>query len=210
MSTFVIGITGASGAIYGVRLLTALARGGHTLHVVVSATGRGILKDECGIDLGGSAAAARKALRSKVGAKADIVVHPERNLYAPIASGSFRTDAMVVAPCSMKAAAAIAHGLASGLIERAADVHLKEGRPLVLVPRETPLSAVHLENLLKLARLGVRVLPAMPGFYTLPKTVDELVDFVVARILDTLGVGPEWHPRWGGRVPRPGEDSSQP
>lgn len=210
MATFVIGITGASGAVYGVRLLTALARGGHTLHVVVSATGRGILKDECGIDLGNGAAAARRALLARIGPEADLVVHPERNLYAPIASGSFKTDAMVVAPCSMKAAASIAHGLAQNLIERAADVHLKEGRRLVVVPRETPLSAIHLENLLVLARAGVRVLPAMPGFYTLPKTVDELVDFVVARILDTLGVGPEWHPRWGGRAPATGEDSSQP
>lgn len=207
MATFVIGITGASGAIYGVRLLQALARGGHTLHVVVSATGRGILKDETGINLGSGPAAARKALRAHVGADADLTVHPERNLYAPIASGSFRTDAMVVAPCSMKAAAAIAHGLAQGLIERAADVHVKEGRPLVLVPRETPLSAIHLENLAGLARLpNLRIIPAMPGFYTAPKTIDELVDFVVARILDSLAVGPEWHPRWGGRAARPGEE----
>jgi 4-hydroxy-3-polyprenylbenzoate decarboxylase len=198
MSTFVIGITGASGALYGLRLLTALAAGGHRLHVIASPTGRSILKDETGVDLGATPASARAALAARLGEGADVTVHGERNLYAPVASGSFRTDAMIVAPCSMKAAAAVAHGLADGLIERAADVHLKEGRPLVLVPRETPLSAVHLENLLKLARLGVRVVPAMPGFYTHPKTVEALVDFVVARILDQLGVGPEWHPRWGG------------
>jgi 4-hydroxy-3-polyprenylbenzoate decarboxylase len=198
MSTFVIGITGASGAVYGLRLLEALAAGGHRLHVIASPTGRSILKDETGLDLGATPASARAALTARLGPEADVTVHGERNLYAPVASGSFRTDAMVIAPCSMKAAAAVAHGLAEGLIERAADVHLKEGRPLVLVPRETPLSAIHLENLLKLARLGVRVVPATPGFYTHPKTVEDLVDFVVARILDQLGVGPEWHPRWGG------------
>jgi len=197
MSTFVIGITGASGAVYGLRLLEALVAGGHRLHVIASPTGRSILKDETGLDLGATPASARAALAARLGAEADVTVHGERNLYAAVASGSFRTDAMVIAPCSMKAAAAVAHGLAEGLIERAADVHLKEGRPLVLVPRETPLSAIHLENLLKLARLGVRVVPAMPGFYTHPKTVEDLVDFVVARILDHLGVGPEWHPRWG-------------
>lgn len=201
MSTFVIGITGASGAVYGLRLLEALASGGHRLHVVVSPTGRGILKDETGLDLGGSPSAARKALAQRLGTDAELTVHGENNLYAPIASGSFRTDAMVVAPCSMKAAAAIATGLAQGLIERAADVHLKEGRRLILVPRETPLSPIHLENLLTLSRLeGVRIVPAMPGFYTNPKTVEDLVDFLVARILDNLGVGPEWHPRWGGRA----------
>jgi 4-hydroxy-3-polyprenylbenzoate decarboxylase len=208
MSTFVIGITGASGAVYGLRLLEALAAGDHRLHVIASPTGRSILKDETGLDLGATPASARAALAARLGPEADVTVHGERNLYAPVASGSFRTDAMVIAPCSMKAAAAVAHGLAEGLIERAADVHLKEGRPLVLVPRETPLSAIHLENLLKLARLGVRVVPAMPGFYTHPKTVEDLVDFVVARILDQLGVGPEWHPRWGsadsGTIPASG------
>lgn len=208
MSTFVIGITGASGAVYGLRLLEALAAGGHRLHVIASPTGRSILKDETGLDLGATPASARAALAAHLGEGAEVAVHGERNLYAPLASGSFRTDAMVLCPCSMKAAAAVAHGMAEGLIERAADVHLKEGRPLVLVPRETPLSAIHLENLLKLARLGVRVVPAMPGFYTHPKTVDDLVDFVVARILDRLGVGPEWHPRWGdadsGSIPASG------
>jgi len=199
MSTFVVGITGASGALYGLRLLEALAAGGHRLHVIATPTGRSILKDETGLDLGATPATARAALADLLGAGTDLTVHAENNLYAPVASGSVPTDAMVVAPCSMKAAASIAHGLAGGLLERAADVHLKEGRPLLLVPRETPLSAVHLENLLKLARLpGVRVIPAMPGFYTHPKTVTEMVDFVVARILDNLRVGPEWHPRWRG------------
>jgi 4-hydroxy-3-polyprenylbenzoate decarboxylase len=208
MSTFVIAITGASGAVYALRLLDALAAGGHRLHVVASPTGRAILKDETGLDLGSTAASAQAALAERLGAEAAVTVHGPGDLWAPIASGSVPTDAMVVAPCSMKAAAAIAHGLADGLIERAADVHLKEGRPLVLVPRETPLSAVHLENLLKLARLpGVRVIPAMPGFYTHPKTVEDLVDFVVARILDQLRSGPEWHPRWRGGDPGPASES---
>jgi len=208
MSTFVIGITGASGAVYGLRLLEALASGGHRLHVVVSPTGRAILKDETGLDLGGTPVSAQAALAERLGGSADLTVHGDRNLHAAISSGSFRTDAMIVAPCSMKAAAAIATGLAQGLIERAADVHIKEGRRLVLVPRETPLSPIHLDNLLTLSRLsGVRIVPAMPGFYTHPKTVEDLVDFVVARILDNVGADTEWHPRWEGASTDPMEPS---
>jgi 4-hydroxy-3-polyprenylbenzoate decarboxylase len=208
MSTFVIAITGASGAVYGLRLLEALASGGHRMHVVVSPTGRAILKDETGLDLGNTPSGARAALAERLGAEVDLTVHGDRNLHAPIASGSFPTDGMIVAPCSMKAAAAIATGLAQGLIERAADVHLKEGRRLVLVPRETPLSPIHLNNLLTLSRLpSVRVVPAMPGFYTHPKTVEDLVDFVVARILDQVAAGTEWHPRWSGAAGGPEEAS---
>jgi 4-hydroxy-3-polyprenylbenzoate decarboxylase len=119
------------------------------------------------------------------------------DFYAPIASGSHLTDGMVIAPCSMKTAAAVAHGLSSGLIERAADVTLKERRPLIVVPRETPFSVIHLENLLALARAGAHVVPAMPAFYHQPKSIDDLVAFVVGRILDHLGVPHTLVPRWG-------------
>ena len=200
MSTFVVGITGASGAIYGIRLLEALARHGHEMHVVVSQTGRAIVRDEVGIDLGATPESATAALAAHT--RSDTLqVYAERNLHATIASGSVATDGMVVCPCSMKACAAIAHGYADSLITRAADVHIKEGRRLVMVPRETPLSPIHLENLLSLSRLeGVRVVPAMPAFYTGPKTTDDLVDFVVARILDSLSLDVDWSPRWKGPV----------
>jgi 4-hydroxy-3-polyprenylbenzoate decarboxylase len=125
------------------------------------------------------------------------------NFYAPIASGSHLTDGMIIAPCSMKTAAAVAHGLSSGLIERAADVTLKERRPLIVVPRETPFSSIHLENLLALSRAGAHVVPAMPAFYHHPKSIDDLVGFVVGRVLDHLGVPQTLVPRWGeGGAPR--------
>ncbi|MDH5527625.1 MAG: UbiX family flavin prenyltransferase [Nitrospirota bacterium] len=200
MATYVVGISGASGAVYGTRLIEALARRGHALHVVISDTARGIVRDETGLDLGQGPEAARQALVSLCG-EADLHVHDSRNLYAAIASGSVPTDGMVVAPCSMKAIAALASGLADSLMTRAADVHMKEGRPLILVPRETPFSRIHLSNLSTLAAVpGVRILPAMPAFYTHPKTIMDLVDFIVARILDNLSAttGPEdaFAPRW--------------
>lgn len=208
MGTFVIGITGASGAPYATRLIEALASaGGHRLHVIVSRTGRSILRDEAGIDLGSTPETARDALLAGVGGGADIRVHGEHNLYASVASGSVPTDAMVVIPCSMKAVSAIAHGHADTLITRAADVHLKEGRPLILVPRETPLSTIHLQNLLALSRVqGVRIVPAMPAFYHRPQGVMDLVDFVVARVLYNLGLDMEWGPRWQGGGSRERED----
>lgn len=197
MSTYVIGISGASGAAYGIRLIEALVSCGHDLHLVFSATARGIVRDEVGLDLGNSPEKTRRALRDRVGDGGTISVHGENNLYAEIASGSVPSDGMVVAPCSMKTVAAIAHGFADGLIARAADVHMKEGRPLILVPREAPLSTIHLENLLAVSKVsGVRVVPAMPGFYTAPQTIDDLIDFIVARILDNLGVDHRLSTRW--------------
>ncbi len=197
MATYVIGISGASGAAYGIRLIEALVSGGHDLHLVFSATARGIVRDEVGLDLGNAPEKARQALLDRTDGTGTIHVHGENNLYAAIASGSVPSDGMVVAPCSMKTTAAIAHGFADGLIARAADVHLKEGRPLILVPREAPLSTIHLENLLTLSRIsGVRIIPAMPGFYTAPQTIDDLIDFIVARILDNLGVDHRLSTRW--------------
>jgi len=199
MSTFVVAITGASGAIYGIRLIEALTTHGHALHVVISPTGRAIIRDEVGLDLGAGPDTARTALAAHTGAGEGLQVHAPNHLHAAIASGSVHTDAMVVAPCSMRSTATIAHGLADTLITRAADVHIKEGRRLILVPRECPLSPIHLENMLTLARLqGVRIIPAMPAFYHRPESVTDLVDFVVARILDNLGLQIDWSPRWAG------------
>jgi 4-hydroxy-3-polyprenylbenzoate decarboxylase len=208
MSTFVVAITGASGAIYGVRLIRALMAHGHRVELIVSTTGRAIVAAETGIELGTTPDSARTALLQHLNDNsagptpsdgANLTVHGLRNLHATIASGSVATHGMVLCPCSMKSLAAISGGFADDLIGRAADVHIKEGRPLILVPRETPLSPIHLENMLKLSRLqGVRVIPAMPAFYNGPVSIMDLVDFVVARILDNLRLEIDWGPRWQG------------
>ncbi len=181
----IVGITGASGAVYGLSLLRALQKLGHETHCVVSAHGWKVLEHECG--------AAEAAVRGLASA-----LYPVDDMTAPIASGSFRADAMVVAPCSMRTLAAIAGGLAGNLLCRAADVTLKERKNLVLAVRETPLSAVHLENMLKLARLGVGIVPASPGFYHRPQTIDDLTAMMTGRILDSLGIENDLFARWGG------------
>lgn len=181
----VVGITGASGAVYGVRLLLALKGAGVETHLVVSRWGEETIRQETGLDPGEVRGLATRA-------------YPNDDLAAPPASGSFPVDAMAVVPCSMNTAAAIAHGFSRDLISRAADVCLKERRRLVVVPREAPLSALHLENLLRLARAGAVVLPPVPAFYLRPASVEELVDGTVARILEHLGVPPAEAPRWAG------------
>lgn len=181
----VVAITGASGVIYGKRLLEVLQETGHETHVVVSAHGWEVLRHECGLG--------REEIKGLA-----TVLHEAENVGASIASGSFLTDAMVVVPCSMKTLGSIAAGIAENLVVRAADVMLKEGRKLVLVPRETPLSAIHLENMLRLAKLGVRILPASPGFYHCPSDLSAVVDMMVGKICDSLGVEHQLFPRWQG------------
>ena len=181
----VVGITGASGSIYGVRLIEVLRRAGHEVHAVVTQSGWQVMDYECGVS--------REELAKQVN-----VLYDVENISAAIASGSFRMDAMVVVPCSMKTAGSIAHGISDNLLTRAADVALKEGRPLILVPRETPMHAIHLENLLKLAQTGVRIMPACPGFYHRPQTLDDLVDMMVGKICDMLGVEHQLFARWQG------------
>ncbi|MDR0339102.1 MAG: UbiX family flavin prenyltransferase [Desulfovibrio sp.] len=182
----VIGISGASGAIYALEVLRRLrALGGHEIHAVVSECGWRILEHEC--------SAGRAEIMPLVDA-----LYANDDMGAAIAGGSFCRDAMVVAPCSMKSLAAIACGLADNLLCRAADVTIKEGRRLVLAVRETPLSAIHLENMLKLARLGVRIVPACPAFYHHPRTVDDLTGMMAGRILDSMGVIHDGIPRWQG------------
>jgi 4-hydroxy-3-polyprenylbenzoate decarboxylase len=188
----VLAITGASGAAYGVRLLEVLARNDVPVWLLVSSHGWRLLGEECD-------AGTEDALRTITGdAWGAVTVFDDRDRGARPASGSVPTAGMVVCPCSMGTVAAIAHGTSRSLIERAADVTLKERRPLVLVPRETPLSVVHLRNLTAAAEAGATVLPAAPGFYHRPARVEQLVDFVVQRVLDHLKVDIAVAPRWGG------------
>jgi flavin prenyltransferase len=199
-ASIAIGITGASGALYATRTLAALLERGVHVELIVSDYGRRLLRDE----LGEAATVDRLIpyLTDRYGAgvaAGSLVVHNNRDQGATLASGSHGCRGMAIVPCSMKTLAAVAHGLSRNLIERAADVMLKERRPLLLVPRETPLSAIHLENMLKLARAGAVILPPSPGFYGHPQSIADLVDFVVARILDQLGVSHTLGPRWGAR-----------
>lgn len=190
----VFAITGASGAPYAVRLLEALVASRVPTWLIVSSHGWRLLQTETAI-------ADLAALRERVGGAAfDAVVRvfDDGDRGAAPASGSARTSGMVICPCSMGTVAAIAHGTSRSLVERAADVALKERRPLLLVPRETPLSLVHLENLTQVTRAGATVIPAAPGFYHRPASVDDLVDFMVARVLDHLGVEHAIGRRWGG------------
>jgi 4-hydroxy-3-polyprenylbenzoate decarboxylase len=188
----VLAITGASGAPYAVRLLEVLARARQPVWLLVSSHGTRLLREECGIE-------DIEALRAATGGDWASVTHfPDADRGAKPASGSQRTAGMVICPCSMGTLAAVAHGTSRSLIERAADVTLKEGRKLIVVPRETPLSLVHLRNLVLCAEAGVTVLPAAPGFYHRPTKVGELVDFIVQRVLDQLGVPVEIGERWTG------------
>lgn len=183
----IVGITGATGAIFGVRLLEALGTAGVETHLVLSKWGLQTVEYETGLGLA--------ELRKRAS-----VVHATGNMAATLSSGSFRTEGMAIAPCSMRTAAAIAHGYGDSLVHRAADVVLKERRKLVLVPRETPLSEVHLENLLKLARMGVSIVPPVPAFYNRPASVDDIVNHIVARVLDQFGIDSEFAKRWDGKM----------
>ncbi len=198
MSTYIVAISGASGAPYAIRLLQVLVKGGHSVYLSISGDGLSILKDETNLQIKGSETDIQYALEKHLEAKEGQVNYfDEDNMYSPIASGSVKVDAMVVIPCSMKTLAAIAQGYASTLIERAADVTLKEKRKLIIVPRETPLSAIHLRNMLTLAEIGCHIIPAMPAFYHHPKHVSDMVDFIVGRVLDSMGIENDLSPRWG-------------
>ncbi len=198
MGVYTVAISGASGAPYALRVLQELARGGHRLYVSITREGRSIVHDETGLLLKGTAAEIQQSLAEAVrSGKDQLRYFDEDDLYATISSGSAPVDAMVVVPCSMKTLAAIAHGFASNLIERAADVTLKERRKLVIVPRETPLSAIHLRNMLTLAEAGAHMIPAMPAFYHHPKNTQDMVDFIAGRVLDALGLENDLSPRWG-------------
>ncbi len=201
MKRFVMAITGASGSIIGLRVLEVLIRYAD-VHLVISDAARPILQDEAGIPSG-------RDLRDEIlirfgkraGSKRDeinsrLVLHDEDDLWAPVSSGSYRTDGMLIVPCSMKTLSAIANGYADSLITRAADVTLKEGRSLVISPRETPLNKIHLENMLRLSGMGVRIVPPVMGFYHKPAGIDDMIDFIAGRILDQIDVRHGLYERW--------------
>ena len=194
-----LALTGASGLPYGLRLLDCLLDHDLEVRLLYSQAAQIVAQQELGLRLASRPDEARTALLAWMQRPDDVRlrVFGREEWFAPVASGSNPSDAMVICPCTTGTLAALAHGLSDNLIERAADVSLKEGRKLVLVPRETPLSVIHLENMLTLARAGAVILPPAPGFYTHPRTVADMVDFVVARILDQLGLPHQLQPRWG-------------
>lgn len=197
MNNITLAITGASGAIFGLRLIEELLSADCRVSVLISKAGFLVLKEECGLDWSGDELSVNTVIRSHFTAEKEILTYyGENNFYSPLASGSSAPDAMIIAPCSMGSLARIAAGLSGNLLERAADVVLKEGKSLCLLPRETPLSAIHLENMLKLSRLGVRIIPPMPGFYGHPQTIDDVVNFIVGKVLDQLGIEKGLFRRW--------------
>ena len=192
-----IALTGASGSMYGLRLVEQLCLNGVQVTFSATCSGTLVCREETGLDLSGDLDKALMRLYDHLELDSGIrLVHPE-DLFCGAASGSSAPDAMVVCPCSMGTLARIAAGISGNLIERSADVMLKERRPLLLVPRETPLSDIHLENMLKLSRAGAWIIPAMPGFYGRPESVLDLVDFVVGKVLDQLGIENDLYKRWG-------------
>jgi 4-hydroxy-3-polyprenylbenzoate decarboxylase len=197
--SFAVGFCGGSGIAYGLRLVAALLEGGHTVHLAATAAALRVLRHEHGADVDRGHEDLPSLFEPPL--RARLHVHDRSAVEAAPSSGSARIAAVVLVPCSMGTLARVAHGFSSNLVERMADVALKEGRPLVVVPRETPLSVVHLRNMLQLARAGAIVLPAMPGFYHRPQSVQDLVDFVVGKILDRIGVDHALFRRW--RTPEP-------
>ena len=189
MKRLIVGITGATGAIFGIRLLQALQAASVESHLIISKWGLQTVEHETSYTL--------QQVRDLA-----TVCYEQANMGAAVSSGSFLTEGMVIAPCSVRTLAAIAHGTGDHLVHRAADVILKERRRLVLLVRETPLSEVHLENMLKLARMGVTVMPPMPAFYNQPQSLDDMVDHIVARTLDQFGIAADFARRWSGEMRR--------
>nr|WP_106767979.1 flavin prenyltransferase UbiX [Paenibacillus faecalis] len=191
---WIVGITGASGSIYGVRLTECLLQSGYDVHLVISNAGWRVLKEELDWPAGNREAVIEEKFGG-IGGK--VYYHPIADIGASIASGSYLVEGMIIMPCSMGTLSSVAHGTSDNLMARAADVMLKEGRTLVLVPRETPLHAIHLENMLKLSNLGVKIIPAMPAFYYQPQSLDDIVNFLVGKVLDSLRIEHQLYKRWG-------------
>ncbi len=213
MPAYIVALTGASGAIYGIRLIEELLTRGDDVDLIISPSGFLILEDELSLkikakDVGGAVSAYLEKRGRKGGGKRGrkggagrgvLRYNPYNDIASRLASGSCLPNAMIICPCSMGTLARVAAGISGNLIERAADCVIKEKARLVLVPRETPLSTIHMENMLRLARAGATVLPAMPGFYHRPRTIDDMVDFVVGKVLDTLGIENKLYKRWTGK-----------
>lgn len=196
--TITLAMTGASGAQYGLRLLQCLLSADCKVYLMISGAAEVVIRTETDLDLPETLEEQQAMLSSLFNADEDqLQLLAKDDWFSPVASGSSSPASMVVCPASGGTLSAIAHGASNNLIERAADVALKERRQLILVPRETPYSQIHLENMLKLTQMGAIILPASPGFYMQPETVNELIDFIVARILDQLGIEQDLMPRWG-------------
>lgn len=202
MKPYIVAITGASGIVYGARLVEVMAELGYPMEIVISDSARLVVREETGLTL--KSYTSIEDLTPLFGQKilGLAKAHSFKDFTASIASGSYPTSGMVIVPCSMGTLAAVANGMSQNLIHRAADCVLKEGRRLVIVPRETPLSAIHLENMLKLARLGARIVPAMPGFYSGAQSLQEIIDFMVGKVLDQLEIPHGLYPRWTGVLSR--------
>lgn len=195
MRRYILAITGASGSVIGIRVLEELVKNSE-VHLIISDAALKVIPTETGIELQD---APEYWVAKKFSAK-KVFLYRDNQLTAPVASGSFMSAGMLIVPCSMKTLAAVANGYASTLIERAADVTIKEGRRLLLCPREMPFSPIHLDNMLKLARLGVIIAPPIPAFYHQPKTVEEMINFVVGKILDCFEIENDIYRRWGGNI----------
>jgi flavin prenyltransferase len=198
MKPYVVAITGASGVIYGVRLVQALTAMGQKVELIISDSGRLVIREEMGLALRSLTQTEDLLPLFGESIRGLLTAHSHKDFSAPVASGSYPTEGMVIIPCSMGTLGAIAGGISQNLVHRAADCMLKENRKLVIVPRETPLNAIHLENMLKLARIGARIVPAMPAFYSGAQDLNEIVDFMVGKVLDQLEISHTLYPRWTG------------
>ncbi len=197
MKKIVVGITGASGSIYGLRLIDELLRAEGQVTLLLTNAGRQVLAYEIGLELSESSQECSRQIKQHFKAGDNLQFCAIHDFFNPVASGSSAPDAVVICPCSMGTVGRIAAGLSDNLLERVADVALKENKQLLLVPRETPFNQIHLENLLRLSKAGAQILPAMPGFYQQPETVADLVNFVVGKVLDSIGVEHQLFKRWG-------------
>lgn len=196
MRKFVFAVTGATGSVLGIRVLQEIVKVSE-VHLLISSQSFPIILQETGIGwYADTEAEVQGKVRESLSSE-NIYYYHEMNLSAPVSSGSFKTDGMIIVPCSMKTLSGVANGYTENLIQRTADVTIKEGRPLVISPREMPFSAIHLENMLKLARLGVRIAPPVMGFYHKPRTIEDMVDFVAGKILDVIGIEHDIFRRWG-------------
>ena len=202
MNPMIVAVTGASGVRYGVRLVQVLGGLKVRVALILSENARLVIREEMGITLKSLTRPEELGLLFGELPQDLVQAYSVKDFTAPLASGSYPTQGMIIIPCSMGTLGAIASGMSQNLIHRAADCVLKEGRKLVLVPRETPLNAIHLENMLKLSRLGVSIVPAMPGFYSGIQTLDEMVDFVAGKALDQFQIAHGLYPRWTGPVPQ--------
>jgi 4-hydroxy-3-polyprenylbenzoate decarboxylase len=196
MESFIVAITGASGSIYGLRLIDALLPHAENIHLCISHQAFSIIQIETGVDWSGKSAASIEKKIQKHYSSKKIHYYSASNLAAPVSSGSFLTGGMFVVPCSMKTLSGIANGYGKNLIERASDVMLKERRKLIISPREMPFNSIHLENMLKLSQMGVTIATPVPAFYQKPKKLDDIVDFVVGKILDSAGINHNLFERW--------------